>query len=142
MPLNTSAAAAFLAAVRARDAEAMDCAAAALREAGADQIDIWQLVGDADRRSRPRIPNPLSKREEDILLMIAQGMSNVEIGRRLHISGSTVKTYLDRAFEKTGTRDRTRAVVQAMNMGWIVVPPPYEVERPEYDRPEKGTDLA
>lgn len=119
---STSAADAFVAAVRARDVEAMERAAAALREAGVQQLDIWQLVTDADRRRRPRIPNPLSKREEDILLGIAQGMSNDQIGRRLHISGSTVKTYLDRAFEKTGTRDRTRAVVQAMNNGWINVP--------------------
>ena len=116
----------FIAAVRARDIVAMDAAATRLRADGARTIDIWQLVSDADRRSRPRIPSPLSKREEDILLGIAQGLSNDQIGRRLHISGSTVKTYLDRAFEKTGTRDRTRAVVQAMNMGWIQVPHAHE----------------
>jgi DNA-binding NarL/FixJ family response regulator len=114
----------------------MELAAAALKEAGAAQIDLWKLVSQADRRASVRRANPLSKREQDILLGIANGLSNEQIGRRLHISGSTVKTYLNRAFEKTGTQDRTRAVVQAMNNGWIFVP--YTVHDEDEDMPPAG----
>ncbi len=68
-----------------------------------------------DRPERPR----LSERETDVLRLVAEGCTNAEIGRRLFIGESTVKTHLLRAFGKLGVADRTAAVTSAMRLGLL-----------------------
>jgi len=69
-------------------------------------------------RSRPDAPR-LSERETAVLRLVAQGCTNAEIGRRLFIGESTVKTHLLRAFGKLGVTDRTAAVTSAMRHGLL-----------------------
>lgn len=57
-----------------------------------------------------------------MLVLIADGLSDTEIGRTLHISRATVKTHIDNLFAKTGARDRTGAVRYAYGRG-IAQPP-------------------
>ena len=64
----------------------------------------------------------LSAREVEVLQLVARGMTNADIGRRLFISEATVKTHLLRAFGKLGVSDRTAAVTTAIERGEI--PPP------------------
>ncbi|MCX7520737.1 response regulator transcription factor [Microbacterium sp. STN6] len=64
---------------------------------------------------RPR----LSARELDVLRLVADGLSNPEIGRRLFIGEATVKTHLLHVFEKLGVGDRTRAVTLALELGLL-----------------------
>lgn len=59
------------------------------------------------------LPDQLTAREAQILVLIAQGLSNPEIAARLYISGHTVKTHVGRVFTKTGSRDRAAAVLYA-----------------------------
>ncbi|BCB90876.1 response regulator transcription factor [Phytohabitans suffuscus] len=54
-----------------------------------------------------------------MLRLVARGLSNVEIGRALHIAEATVKTHLLRTFAKLGVCDRTAAVTTAMSEGLI-----------------------
>lgn len=61
----------------------------------------------------------LSGRERDVLALVAQGCSNGEAARRLFIGEATVKTHLAKAYEKLGVRDRTSAVLRAMELGLI-----------------------
>jgi DNA-binding NarL/FixJ family response regulator len=61
----------------------------------------------------------LSNRETEVLRLVAQGLSNADIGRNLHITEGTVKTYLLRAFAKLGVDDRTHAVTVARERGWL-----------------------
>ncbi|QKV91607.1 response regulator transcription factor [Streptomyces sp. NA02950] len=68
-----------------------------------------------DRPERPR----LSERETAVLRLVAEGCTNAEIGRRLYIGESTVKTHLLRAFTKLGVDDRTAAVTSAMRLGLL-----------------------
>ena len=63
--------------------------------------------------------NPLSEREREILRLIAQGFSNPEIGRHLHLAEGTIKNYVSAILQKTGTRDRTQAALRAQMTGWI-----------------------
>ncbi|MFN8082357.1 MAG: response regulator transcription factor [Kineosporiaceae bacterium] len=74
--------------------------------------------------SRMRTPATelLTEREVQVLAAVAQGLSNPEIGRRLHIGEATVKTHLLRVFTKLEVDDRTRAVTVAMERG--ILPPP------------------
>ncbi|MFI0943188.1 response regulator [Streptomyces sp. NPDC021020] len=71
--------------------------------------------------SRMRRPAPvvLTAREQQVLDAVADGLSNVEIGRRLVIAEATVKTHLLRVFAKLDVSDRTHAVVTAMERGLI-----------------------
>ncbi|WUH92429.1 response regulator transcription factor [Streptomyces sp. NBC_00433] len=64
-------------------------------------------------RVRPERPH-LSDRETAVLRLVADGCTNAEIGRRLFIGESTVKTHLLRTFTKLGVTDRTAAVTSAM----------------------------
>jgi ATP/maltotriose-dependent transcriptional regulator MalT len=56
--------------------------------------------------------NLLSNREREILVLVAQGFSNVEIGERLFIARTTVRTHLEHIYEKLCVHDRTEAVVK------------------------------
>lgn len=72
-----------------------------------------------DRMRHPHPADALSPRELDVLRLVAAGLSNVEIGRRLYIGESTVKTHLLRSFGKLGVSDRTAAVTLAIAGGHL-----------------------
>nr|WP_272926164.1 response regulator transcription factor [Streptomyces sp. SID8379] len=69
-------------------------------------------------RTNPERPR-LSERETAVLRLVADGCTNAEIGRRLHVAESTVKTHLLRVFGKLGVDDRTAAVTSAMRFGLL-----------------------
>ncbi|WP_433440183.1 response regulator transcription factor [Nonomuraea sp. CA-141351] len=69
----------------------------------------------ADRRAAP----VLSAREREVLELVAEGLTNAEVGRRLYIGEATVKTYLLRVFGKLGVSDRTSAVLAALDLGLV-----------------------
>ncbi len=79
--------------------------------------------GVADRlMNRLRSPVPtLSGRELEILGLLAQGLSNRAISKRLFISEATVKTHLVHVFEKLGVDNRTAAITTALRRGLIRV---------------------
>lgn len=52
-----------------------------------------------------------------MLLLIAEGLSNQEIARKLHVSTATVKTHINNLFAKTGLKDRAQAVRYAYAKG-------------------------
>lgn len=70
------------------------------------------------RASAPVTPL-LSTRELEVLRLVAQGLSNREIGEQLFLGEATVKTHLLHAFAKLEVSDRTRAVTRAMELGLI-----------------------
>ncbi len=61
----------------------------------------------------------LSPREREILSLIAEGRTNVEIGRRLFISEKTVRNHVTRIFDKLGVRSRAQAIVLAKDRGLL-----------------------
>ena len=67
----------------------------------------------------PKLPDPLTGREIEILGLVAIGRSNTEIADELHLSLSTVKTHVGRVLSKTGSRDRVHAVLWAFRHGFV-----------------------
>ncbi|WP_405864026.1 response regulator transcription factor [Streptomyces sp. NBC_01515] len=67
-------------------------------------------------------PDGLTARETEVLLLIAEGLTNQEIARTLHVSTATVKTHINNLFAKTGLKDRAQAVRYAYGKG-LVRPP-------------------
>ncbi|MDX3243250.1 MULTISPECIES: response regulator transcription factor [Streptomyces] len=68
------------------------------------------------------VPDGLTTREAEVLVLIAEGLSNQEIARRLSVSTATVKTHINNMFTKTGIKGRAQAVRYAYRMG-LVRPP-------------------
>ncbi|AYN39017.1 DNA-binding response regulator [Streptomyces dangxiongensis] len=64
-------------------------------------------------------PDGLTTRECEVLVLIAEGLSNQEIARRLHVSTATVKTHINNLFAKTGLKDRAQAVRYAYSKGLV-----------------------
>ncbi|MFF2009930.1 response regulator [Streptomyces sp. NPDC058195] len=69
-----------------------------------------------------QLPDGLTPREAEVLALIAEGLSNPEIARRLSISQATVKSHINNLFAKTGVRDRAKAVRYAYVRG-LAQPP-------------------
>ena len=64
-------------------------------------------------------PESLSTKELEILRLVAAGYSNKEIADTIHKSTGTVKNQVSTIMAKLGVRDRTRAVLKALELGWI-----------------------
>lgn len=67
----------------------------------------------------PVLVEPLTKRESEILRLMAGGFSNKEIGDALEMSEGTVRNHASTVFGKLGVRDRTRAVLKGIELGLI-----------------------
>jgi DNA-binding NarL/FixJ family response regulator len=68
-------------------------------------------------RRRPSPADALSEREREVLLMVAEGLPNKLIARRLEISEKTVKAHLTSVFRRIGVTDRTQAALWAERNG-------------------------
>ncbi|GAA3173214.1 MULTISPECIES: response regulator transcription factor [Streptomyces] len=73
----------------------------------------------ADRSDDARRLATLTGREREVLVLVAGGLSNDEIGARLEVSPLTVKTHVNRAMAKLGARDRAQLVVTAYETGLV-----------------------
>ncbi|MER5998753.1 response regulator transcription factor [Nonomuraea angiospora] len=92
--------------------------ASAVRAAAGGRTVLSPSVAARLAGRRPAVP-VLSEREREVLELVAQGLTNGEIGRRLFIGEATVKTYLLRVFGKLGVSDRTSAVLAALDLGLV-----------------------
>ncbi len=64
-------------------------------------------------------PDTLTKRELEVVRLLAGGYSNKEIARALGMSEGTVKNHVSSVLSKLGVRDRTRAVLRALELGYV-----------------------
>jgi DNA-binding NarL/FixJ family response regulator len=98
----------------------------AIRTLAAGRTMVQSAVTERLRQQHQRVPcvfagvapaEALSARELEILRLMARGCSNREIGDALTITEGTVKNYVSSILSKMGVRDRTRAVLKALESG-------------------------
>ncbi len=82
-----------------------------------------RLIAEFASRTRKarRLPglDELTPREHEVVALIAQGLSNEEISKKIYVSPSTAKTHATRAMTKLGARDRAQLVVFAYQAGLV-----------------------
>lgn len=67
----------------------------------------------------PFLLKPLSSREQEVLKLMIEGMSNPEIARRMYLSPSTIKTHVRGILNKLGVNHRLQAAVVAVRRGLV-----------------------
>jgi len=93
----------------------------AIKAAAAGQVQLTpQASAYLMREVRtPEAKEALTEREREVLLLLAQGYSNKEIGCDLEIAEDTVKTHIKHILAKLGVQSRTQAVLGAMRLGLV-----------------------
>ncbi len=74
-----------------------------------------QFASPADAAAKDRERSPLSQREREIVVLVAQGFKNKEIAERMFISEQTVKNHLHNIFDKLGVSDRLELALYAIH---------------------------
>jgi two-component system nitrate/nitrite response regulator NarL len=77
------------------------------------------LAAEIQERERTGGAPQLTDREREVLHLIADGLSAPEIGKRIHLSTTTVKSHLHSLYEKLGVSDRAAAVAEGMRRGLL-----------------------
>jgi two-component system nitrate/nitrite response regulator NarL len=98
----------------ARGNEIADAVVAVARGETVLGRDIQAAVAQRIRQTAERTGPTLSPREREVLEFVSTGLSSPEVARRLNLSTTTVKTHLQRVYEKLGVGDRAAAVAEAM----------------------------
>ncbi|GII61632.1 DNA-binding response regulator [Sphaerisporangium krabiense] len=102
-----------------KDTARADLVAAVFAAARGETVLSPSVATRLVTRMRAPAAESLSRRETEVLALVARGLTNAEIGRSLFISEATVKTHLLRVFGKLGVSDRTAAVTTALARGLL-----------------------
>ncbi len=102
-----------------KDTSRADLLAAIVSAARGETVLSPSVATRLVTRMRAPVAETLSRRETEVLALVARGLTNAEIGKALFISETTVKTHLLRVFTKLGVSDRTAAVTTALARGLL-----------------------
>ncbi|GAA0213668.1 response regulator transcription factor [Saccharothrix mutabilis subsp. mutabilis] len=80
-------------------------------------VGMVAQVGQPRRQEAIRQVEGLTEREVEVLALLGLGMSNADVGQRLHMSEATVKTYVSRLLAKLGLTNRVQAALLARDAG-------------------------
>jgi DNA-binding NarL/FixJ family response regulator len=102
-----------------KDAPSTEVVKAARHAAVSPRSFLCAGLTDAMLRRATAVANQLTSREYDVLKLLADGLSAAEIGSRIHLSESTVKSHLAKIYQKLGVTNRSQALVTAMRTGLL-----------------------
>lgn len=87
--------------------------------AASELLEHIEAAAEAETQSGAQLTEPLSDRETEVLLLIAQGQSNREIAQHLFLSEKTVKTHVANILQKLNAKSRTQAALYAMRANLV-----------------------
>ena len=110
-----------------KDAQPADLLAAVHQVAGGESVLapslvrrlITAFVQTPAATAKPAWLGSLTAREIEVLVAVARGLTNAEIGAALHMSAATAKTHVSRLLTKLSARDRTHLVIAAYEAGLV-----------------------
>ncbi len=102
-----------------KDAPSTEVVNAARHAAMSPRSFLCAGLAEAVMRRTSSESTRLTTREHDVLLLLADGLSAAEIGVRLHLSESTVKSHVAHLYQKLGAANRAQALVTAMRVGLL-----------------------
>jgi DNA-binding NarL/FixJ family response regulator len=102
-----------------KDAPSTEVVKAARHSAVSPRSFLCAGLTDAMLRRATAVATQLTGREHDVLKLLADGLSAAEIGARIHLSESTVKSHLAKIYQKLGVTNRAQALVTAMRVGLL-----------------------
>lgn len=103
-----------------KDSKAAEVVSAAKHAAVAPRTFLCTGLSEAMmRRATGPVTPKLSRREEEVLALLADGLGTGEIAARLFMSESTAKTHITHIYQKLGAANRAQALVAAMRMGLL-----------------------
>lgn len=92
----------------------------AIRDVGCGRsVFASSVAGVLARQVRRSSAHSLSSREDEVLQLLAQGLTNAEIAARMVLEPSTVKTHIEHIFRKLNASNRTQAVAKAREYGLV-----------------------
>lgn len=92
---------------------------AAIRAAAQGQAALSAPVASVLLKRMQQPEGALTPREAEILELLAGGLSNRELGRKLYVSETTIKTHLLHIYRKLGVETRSAAIAEASRRGWV-----------------------
>lgn len=92
---------------------------AAIRAAAQGQAALSAPVASVLLKRMQQPEGALTPREAEILELLAAGLSNRELGRKLYVSETTIKTHLLHIYRKLGVETRSAAIAEAGRRGWV-----------------------
>lgn len=102
-----------------KDAPAKDVVSAARHARVSPRSFLCTGLAEAMMRRATSEAPRLSEREQQVLVLLADGMGTAAIARQLYVSESTAKTHMARIYQKLGASNRAQALVTAMRMGLL-----------------------
>jgi DNA-binding NarL/FixJ family response regulator len=102
-----------------KDAPSAEVVKAAQHAAVSPRSFLCAGLTEAMLRRATSVASQLTAREHDVLTLLADGLSAAEIGTRIHLSESTVKSHLAKIYQKLGVTNRAQALVTAMRSGLL-----------------------
>ena len=101
--------------------DTMDTLSKAIRIAARGGFYLDSEVASAVEGGDNFVPEPVSVREREVLLLAARGLSGKEIAAKLFISERTVQTHLASIYDKLGAKNKTEAMLLAIKYGIVTI---------------------
>jgi DNA-binding NarL/FixJ family response regulator len=91
----------------------------AVLEKNASLAELLRVIDSALEQSVPQPAGELTRRQREVLRLIAEGLDNAEIAAQLGISQRTARAHVSGVLERLGVENRTQAAVTAVRRGWF-----------------------